>query len=610
MLCLVIRHAVAILAHKVQLVCIACDRELTAFFRVGNLDDGGFGGKGIADGDLLVGSEVNIAVVPLKLGALQLCGGVFALTEINAVLAVLDRAVLNDQLAAGLIIVIRPCRFARRNGSIAARAIHSGTIDAQCAAVPYLQCRGLVATKRRLLVDILVGVGISTAEKVGGGARHKHIAVGSGDIGICDVQRCIIGGAQRRTLYEYLDVLIAGVRAADDIDPTVDGVQDPARAGGCHIIEGRAGGIHDHKRRAVAIVAVVGAAIDGHIGSLICFNSTQDGVHGEIVKRPVAAAQIACGDVVTLHVIGAAVKHCGAREAVFGIEATVEGEALCRLDGLPHSVDGHALGSADCNKVRTVFFIPSLIKGRFSGDVDDHILVLSVDHDPLCIGTVYGINLAAAMLFNEILVDDVAAGQETGRCRLSGGLCRRIGIFLCAHSAFKFCTSLQSKCAHGKDRGHHAACKYRTDEPCAKLLHKDNSSLVFFVHAGFFRLPARFKHLKYSISAARRNLHSVRTFWTPPFFRAFCKKMEEKMLSQPQKKQPGTTHRSFRAAVSKIVWSVRAPAELSSHSKGSAGSPRSCAGPAADTAPCWPGCPPQGRRWSPAHCAPLRHPAP
>ena len=214
------------------------------------------------------------------------------------------------------------------------------------------------------------------------------------------------------------------------------------------------------------------------------------------------------------------------------------------------------------------------------------------------------------MLFNELLVDGLAAGQGAGRCHLSGGLCRRIGIFLCAHIAFKFCTSLQSKCAHGKDRGHHAACKYRTDEPCAKLLHKDNSSLVFFVHAGFFRLPARFKHLKYSISAARRNLHSVRTFWTPPFFRAFCKKMEERMLSQPQKKQPGTTHRSFRAAVSKMVWSVRAPAELSSRSKGSAGSPRSCAGPAADTAPCWPGCPPQGRRWSPAHCAPLRHPSP
>ena len=214
------------------------------------------------------------------------------------------------------------------------------------------------------------------------------------------------------------------------------------------------------------------------------------------------------------------------------------------------------------------------------------------------------------MICNEILVDGRRAvgGQEIP---LSGGLCRRIGIFLCAHIAFKFCTSLQSKCAHGKDRGHHAACKYRTDEPCAKLLHKDNSSLVFFVHAGFFRLPARFKHLKYSISAARRNLHSVRTFWIPPpFFRAFCKKMEEKMLSQPQKKQPGTTHRSFRAAVSKMVWSVRAPAELSSHSKGSAGSPRSCAGPTASTAPCWPGCPPQGRRWSPAHCAPLRHPAP
>ena len=142
------------------------------------------------------GSEVNIAVVILKRGALQLCGGVAAPTEINAVLAVFDRAVLNDQIAAGLIIVIRPCRFARRNGSIAARAIHSGTIDAQCAAVPYLQCRGLVAK-----IKILVGVGISTADKVGGGARHKHIAVGSGDFGICDVQRCIIGDAQRRTIF-------------------------------------------------------------------------------------------------------------------------------------------------------------------------------------------------------------------------------------------------------------------------------------------------------------------------------------------------------------------------------------------------------------------------
>jgi len=484
-LCLVIRHAVAILAHKVQLVCIACDRELTAFFRVGNLDDVGFGGKGIADGDLLVGSEVNIAVVPLKLGALQLCGGVFALTEINAVFAVLDRAVLNDQIAAVHIRVIRPCRFARRNGSIAARAIHSGTIDAQCAAVPYLQCRGLVVN--RLMVDILVGVGISTAEKVGGGARHKHIAVGSGDISICDVQRCIIGGAQRRTVWVYLG-LIAGVRAADDIDHTVvDGVQDPARAGGFHIIEGRVGGILDPKRRAVAIAAVVDAAVDGHIGS-ICFNSTRDGFHGEMVKRPAAAAQIACGPAATLPVIGAAVKHCGAREAVFGIEAAAVGEALCRLDGLPLSVDGHALGVADCNKVRTVVFIPTLSKGRFSGDVDDHIVVLSVDHDPVRIGTAYGINVA--ILFNEIIVDDdVAAGQGAGRCHLSGGLCRRIGIFLCAHIAFKFCTSLQSKCAHGKDRGHHAACKYRTDEPCAKLLHKDNSSLVFFVHAGFFACP-------------------------------------------------------------------------------------------------------------------------
>lgn len=38
MLCLVIRHAVAlVLALKVQLVCIACDRELTAFFRVATL---------------------------------------------------------------------------------------------------------------------------------------------------------------------------------------------------------------------------------------------------------------------------------------------------------------------------------------------------------------------------------------------------------------------------------------------------------------------------------------------------------------------------------------------------------------------------------------------
>ena len=509
MLCLVIRHAVVILAHKVQLVCIACDRELTAFFRVGNLDGGG-GGKGIADGDLLVGLEVNIALGPLKRGTLQLCGGVAALTEINAVFAVFDRAVLNDQLAAGLIIVIRPCRFARRNGSIAARAIHSGTIDAQCAAVPYLQCRGLVAK-----IKILVGVGISTADKVGGGARHKHIAVGSGDFGICDVQRCIIGDAQRRTIFVSREVLIgAGVRAADDIDLTVHGVHDPADAGGFHIIEGRVGGIIDPKRRAEALAAVVAAAVDDHIGSLICFNSTQDGVHGEIFKRPVAAAQIACGDVVTRHVIGAAVKHCGAREAVFGIEAADEAAALCRLDGLPLSVDGHAIGVADCNKVRTVFFIPILfIKGRFSDDVDDHILVLSVDHDPLCIGTAHGINLA--MICNEILVDGRRAVGGQG-IPLSGGLCRRIGIFLCAHSAFKFCTFLQSKCAHGKDRGHHAACKYRTDEPCAKLLHKDNSSLVFFVHAGFFRLPARFKHLKYSISAARRNLHSVRTFWIPP----------------------------------------------------------------------------------------------
>ena len=503
MLCLVIRHAVAlVLAHKVQLVCIACDRELTAFFRVGNLDGGG-GGKGIADGDLLVGLEVNIALVLLKLGALQLCGGAAAPTEINAVFAVFDRAVLNDQLAAVpiFIMVIRPCRFARRNGSIVTHALHSGTIDAQCAAVPYLQCRGHVSR-------MLVGVGISTADKVGGGARHKHIAVGSGDIGICDVQRCTIGDAQRRTVFPSHGVLIgAGVRAADDIDHTVvDGVQDPARAGGFHTIEERVGGIIDPKRRAGAIVAVVAAAVDDHIGSLICFNSTQDGAHGEIVKRPVAAAQIACGDVVTLHVIGAAVKHCGAREAVFGIEAA--DEVACHLDGLPLSVDGHALGSADCNKGRT-----TLSKGRFSGDVDDHIVVLSVDHDPLCIGTAYGINLA--MICNEILVDGRRAvgGQEIP---LSGGLCRRIGIFLCAHSAFKFCASLQSKCAHGKDRGHHAACKYRTDEPCAKLLHKDNSSLVFFVHAGLFRLPARFKHLKYSTSAARRNIHSVRTFWIPP----------------------------------------------------------------------------------------------
>lgn len=89
-------------------------------------------------------------------------------------------------------------------------------------------------------IKILVGVGISTAEKVGGGARHKHIAVGSGDISICDVQRCTFGGAQRRTVWVILG-LIAGVRAADDIDPTVVGAQDPARAGGCHTIEGRVG---------------------------------------------------------------------------------------------------------------------------------------------------------------------------------------------------------------------------------------------------------------------------------------------------------------------------------------------------------------------------------
>ena len=246
--------------------------------------------------------------------------------------------------------------------------------------------------------------------------------------------------------------------------------------------------------KAGAIVAVVGAAFDGHIGSLICFNSTLDGVHGEIVKRPAAAAQIACGDMATLLVIGAAVKHCGAREGVFGIEAAAVVPALCRLDGLPLSVDGHALGVADCNKVRTVVSIPTLIKGRFSGDVDDHIVV-SVDHDSLFIGTVLCIGIAhginVAIRFNEIIVDDddVAAGQGTGRCHLSGGLCRRIGIFLCAHSAFKFCTSLQSKCAHRKDRCHHAACKYRTDEPCAKLLHKDNSSLVFSCMQAFFACP-------------------------------------------------------------------------------------------------------------------------
>ena len=144
------------------------------------------------------------------------------------------------------------------------------------------------------------------------------------------------------------------------------------------------------------------------------------------------------------------------------------------------------------------------------------------------------------MICNELLVDDVAAGQGAGRCHLSGGLCRRIGIFLCAHIAFKFCTSLQSKCAHGKDRGHHAACKYRTDEPCAKLLHKDNSSLVFFVHASFFRLPARFKHLKYSTSAARRNLHSVRTFWIPPprFFVRSVKKWKRKCFRSRRKNSP------------------------------------------------------------------------
>ena len=135
--------------------------------------------------------------------------------------------------------------------------------------------------------------------------------------------------------------------------------------------------------------------------------------------------------------------------------------------------------------------------------------------------------------------------------------------------------------------------------------------LSFFRACKLFRLPARFKHLKYSTSAIRRNLHPVRSFLTPPrFLVCSAQKMEEETLSQPQKKQPGTTHRSFRAAVSKMVWSVRAPAELSSRSKGSAGSPRSCAGPAADTAPCWPGCPPQGRRWSPAHPALWRRPSP
>lgn len=132
----------------------------------------------------------------------------------------------------------------------------------------------------------------------------------------------------------------------------------------------------------------------------------------------------------------------------------------------------------------------------------------------------------------------------------------------------------QSKCTHGKDRDHHAACKYRTDEPCAKLFHKDDSSLSRFFRAGrfLFCLSARFIPLKYNTSATKCNLHPVRSFWTPPcFFGVFCKKMEEKTLLQPQKKQPGTTHRSFRAAVSKMVWTVRAPAGPFSPSEGSAG---------------------------------------
>ena len=135
-----------------------------------------------------------------------------------------------------------------------------------------------------------------------------------------------------------------------------------------------------------------------------------------------------------------------------------------------------------------------------------------------------------------------------------------------------------------------------------------------FFHEGrlFFRPPAQFTHLKYNIpqQSAIFILYEVFSYPPPMFFGVFCTKTEEKILLQPQKKQPGTTHRSFRAAVSKMVWSVRAPAELSSRSKGSAGSPRSCAGPAANTAPCWPGCPPQGRRWSPGRGAHPRHPSP
>lgn len=131
-----------------------------------------------------------------------------------------------------------------------------------------------------------------------------------------------------------------------------------------------------------------------------------------------------------------------------------------------------------------------------------------------------------------------------------------------------------SKCTHGKDRGHHAACKYRTDEPCAKLFHKDDSSLSRFFRAGrfLFCLSARFILLKYNTSAAKCNLHPVRSFWKnfPVFWCVLHKKWKRKRFHS-RRKTARNDHRSFRAAVSKMAWSVRAPAELSSHSKGSAG---------------------------------------
>ena len=171
------------------------------------------------------------------------------------------------------------------------------------------------------------------------------------------------------------------------------------------------------------------------------------------------------------------------------------------------------------------------------------------------------LSMVAPLVGRRYPAPEVSAGASEFSCALT----------VCSNSV----PPPQSKCTHGKDRDHHAACKYRTDEPCAKLFHKDDSSLSrFFFRAGrlLFCLSARFIPLKYNTSATKCNLHPVRSFWKnfPVFWCVLHKKWERKRFHS-RRKTARNDHRSFRAAVSKMVWSVRAPAGPFSPSEGSAG---------------------------------------